>query len=266
MKMKSPRRALCPEAGCIRREAGELLRESGMRLLFIEAFLIACLPYTLPIYASSVIPTLLFLWEGEGTLLWMRLLLDGAVALFLLLVALPITVGLLRIAALTEAGEEAVLADLFWAFGSGSSYRIALSLSFGLFWRLGLTVAAVSGTYLLFGAWVRVLSAGTVAVAILGGVVIVMELFAAFVLSMPFFPVAWERMTLRRGEARTVRLFGRMGAGVRFFAGYFPSLLLSLFTVGVLFPADTLPKMLLAYFRYCRRWNELTIRSEELQR
>ena len=55
-----------------------------------------------------------------------------------------------------------------------------------------------------------------------------------------------------------------VSVGARYWIGFFPWIVLSFLTVGILLLADTLPRMLIAYFRLCRKLNELTTQSEEL--
>ena len=52
--------------------------------------------------------------------------------------------------------------------------------------------------------------------------------------------------------------------GVRYGIGFYPRIVLSLLTLGVLLLADVLPRMLIAYFRLCNKLNEITTRSEEI--
>ena len=262
MKKKATRVRTHPDASMIRAEAKQLLRESGTRLLLLEAILVAAFPLMVFFLSSSVVyyvlPTV-----GETLVPWVELGGDAILFFFCLFFLLPLWVGLLHIASQIERGEDAVLSDLFWAFGSGRAYRTALSLSFGALWRLLVTAFVVKGTYALFGLWVNSLTVGRIPVAMLGGFGIVLEVLLALFLSASAFPFAWGRLSQEGSPQLSRRFRSRMRAGAGFYAGYFPAFLLSIFSVGVLLPADLLPKLLLAYFRYCRRWNELTIQSEE---
>ena len=51
--------------------------------------------------------------------------------------------------------------------------------------------------------------------------------------------------------------------GLRYWLGYLPWLALSLLTFCILLLADVLPRMLISYFRLCRKLNEMTTNPED---
>lgn len=259
---------LClPEAYRVRREASECLSDSGARLLLAEAVLVALTPFILFFLLPSVLNYVILPAFPETSV--MPHIFSYAVAaflwLYLLFFAIPMLLGPVWMASLLERGESAVLADVFWAFSSRRAYRRALRLSYGFFWRFGISFVILRGLFVLLSLVLRATETRFYLWLPLGVLLLLGVGFLLFTISLSAFPNAWREMT-PEGAARDAdgaRLHRRVRAGLHFFFGYMPSILLSILSVGVLLPADTLPKMLLAYFRYCRRWNELTIRSEE---
>ena len=74
----------------------------------------------------------------------------------------------------------------------------------------------------------------------------------------PFFRLCRPPQAMRermRPYARSV--------GLRYWLGYLPWLALSLLSFCILLLADVLPRMLVSYFRLCRKLNEMTTNPED---
>ena len=244
----------------IRREAACVLRESGTRLMLAEAAMLTVVPLILPFLLSSALQLAFYPLMMTGT--WAQVLIRLGGALLgggeLLFLAFPLMTGLFGMAARIEAGEETSLSDLFCPFGSRSSYGRALLLSADFFWKICLSALAVWVSFVLVRLW----GAARPTSLLLGGGVILLVLACSLLLLLSGFGASFTHLGVSIGQR--ARLRGRIRMGLGFFFGYMPSILLSILSIGVLLPADTLPRMLLGYFRYCRRWNEWTIRSEDM--
>ncbi len=256
-----------PDFATAYREAGQILSIHGNRLLLIEAILLSLLTVLLYTFFCDTYVILLGYWM-YGVDLWisiaLKVLLGVLISLLTVLFTLPLLIGLFGLAGDMERGRACVLADLFAPFSSGQSYRRALSLSWGAFWRFGLIVLAVSlacnvGIFFFEGD----LLAGLVC-----GVAVAVEIFVGlWFCGRCFSSMATAHMTnlpIReaRDYAKETWRMCRTGGAI-FVLQMLPRILLGLLTFGILLLWETLPRMLVAYFRYCRYMNEKTIRSEE---
>lgn len=249
------------------REAGQILGSNGNRLLLIEAILISLLTVLLYVFLCDTYVILLGYWM-YGTDLWLSVvlsvLLGVLISLLTLFFTIPLLIGLFGLAGDVEQGRACVLADLFSPFSSAKTYRRALALSWGAFWRLGLTVLAVSltchvGVLFFEGSLLAGLICGVaVAVEILVGLWLCGKCFSSLSVAHSSDVPIKDAREYAKGIWRMCRTGGAI-----FVLNLLPRILLGLLTLGVLLLWDTLPRMLVAYFRYCRYMNEMIIRSEE---
>ena len=245
------------DVGQLRAEAGAVLSEHANRLTLMLAVMVAASPLMLclsfaSLFRLAVIPLFSEMeWLGYG----LMILLILTVLLFLVF---PLGTGLLRLASEMEAGHHPELADIFYAFSKRSAYRTALRISYSALWRLSVLVALEWGLYgLLF-----TLSKGAIVVLLLG-IPLYIGVFLLWAwLSMRSFLLPYFAMILPDAAVRMCPY--AVSVGARYWIGFFPWIVLSLLTVGILLLADTLLRMLIAYFRLCRKLNGLTTQSEEL--
>jgi len=238
------------------RESGEVLAEKSNRLTLILAIMVAVSPlpiyHALPAVGSALIEQL----PGKEAIVY------AITALFMfsltLFFSLPLLCGLPRMASEMEQGREVLLQDVFQAFSDRRSYRLSLRVSFSVLWRIlllcGVEIALFRFTFFL--------AKGTVTVLILG----IPLSIGGFVL---WFWIAMRGFLLTYFAYRTANKPERMqsyalSAATHYGMGFLPWIVLSLLTLGILFLADTLPRMLIAYFRLCNKLNEITTRSEEI--
>jgi hypothetical protein len=156
-----------------------------------------------------------------------------------------------------EAGEEVYLAEVFHPFSGAHAYGRALRASWSVFWRVFLLVAPESLLYKLLLAVLEgpfPLLCLPVELLMLG----VIPLWVRFALGGFFSPYR-----ALQGDGERMRPYA-VSVGWHFWIGFAPQILLSFFTVGVLLLADGLPRMLVSYFRVCRRLNENITQSEDL--
>ena len=182
------------------------------------------------------------------------------VSLFL---TLPCVIGFLRMAGKMERGETVVTAELFAIFSDKHLYRDALRLSWRAFWRIAVTVLTVTVTLRLSTHFF----AGKLLAGLLCGVVVLFELIGGAWLILHGFSLLADVMmcteqTLCQAKADTV---GGYRAGMHFFAGFLPFILLGILSYGILLLWEVFPSMAIGYFRYCRelRDQNLNIHSEE---
>lgn len=256
-----------PDFAAAYREAGQILGSRGNRLLLIEAILISLLTVMLYVFVCDTYMILLGFWI-YGTELWLSLVLQILLGLLIsaltLFFTLPLLIGLFGLAGNLESGHDAALADLFAPFSSSKSYRRALGFAWGAFWRLGLIVLCVIltcrvGVSFFEGSLLAGLACGiAVAVEVLLGLWLCGKCFS----SMFVAQTSDQPIKLARAYAKRMWRMCRTG-GALFVLGMLPRILLGLLTLGVLLLWDTLPRMTVVYFRYCRYMNEMIIRSEE---
>ena len=241
----------------LRQEAGEVLWRNANRLTLILAIMVAVSPlmFYLSVWSVFHFAVLPLFPQAE---------LFGCVLMILVMLCLsqfltlPLLTGLLHMASEMESGREVILSDVFYAFSEKRNYKVALRLSYAVLWRMVLLIAAEGCIYWLFFA----LSGGTLAVMLMGIPIYVGVFILWFRLAARSFLLPYFAMTLPEAAPR-MRPYAR-SVGSYYWIGFFPWIVLSLLTFGILMLADTLPKMLIAYFRLCRKLNELTTQSEDL--
>lgn len=213
--------------------AGKCLRESGGRLLLIEALLLLLL--LLPVYFAVSGVALIFL-ELVGAGMLGVALISGAAAIVLLaysfFVGVPMVLGLLFIAHSLSLGREASLSELFLAFSSRARYKAALLEGRALFAGCALIYFLVSLLYLVLYPFL--MSAD-----------VYRYLFAALVLAVLLLGYLFLPMTFH-GIRRTT---GRRGGAIRGLIlrlRFLPMILLGVATLGILLLCDVLPRLLVA--------------------
>lgn len=251
------------------REAGAILASRGNRLILIESVILLLVSVSLYIMLYNVFFTAFAPWVwGEDAVLsvFLQVLYGVAVAALTLFVTLPSVVGGFMLAGEMERGREVMLADLFAPFSSAKRYGRALRLSWGAFWRFGLIVLAVALTLLVGKSLFP--EEDPALVGLVCGLLAVIEVIVGLMLCTRRFAVMAVALygeiplSHARNAAENMARMCRRGGAVFFFS-VVPWALLGLLTVGILLLWDTLPRMLIAYFRYCRQMNDMIIRSEE---
>ncbi len=239
------------------RESGEVLASQSNRLTLILATMVALSP--LPFYRViwrlvRLIPVACF--PGKEMLSY------GIAALFILamtlFISLPLLCGLPWMASEMERGRAVLLQDVFRSFADRRSYRAALEISFSVLWRIALLCGLEIALYqLLF-----FLSEGAVTVMVLGIPLYLGVFIFWYLLAMRGFLLTY--FALRQpGEPMNMQPYA-VSAAIHYGMGFFPWIVLSVLTLGILLLADTLPRMLIAYFRLCNQLNEITTRSEDI--
>ena len=241
----------------LRRESREILTKDANRLTLITAILIAASPLPLYLSVDSLFELVIFPQFGQRGI-W-GIFLEFCLFLNLtFLITLPLWSGLGYLASQMEEENTPPLTDVFHAFSNKEAYGDAL---------LNSTSMILKGTVLMAFEWgvillTNVLFENPLPKVILGvllsiGVFIPWFLWASRSFLNPYLLNQSDEVNSRmRPHAASV--------GKRYWLGYFPRLTLSLLTFGILLLADTLPEMLIAYFRLCKKLNEFTTQSEEL--
>ncbi len=248
-----------------RHEAAAILGKNENRLTLIGAILVLLLLVPVYITGYTAYFSLAQLWCGENALrmILASFLYSTLTALFTLLFTMPAVVGLVWMAGDMANGGNTVLSDLFEPFSNRSRYRTALTVSWSLFWRIGLLASAVSLTCQLTVQFF----AGSLVAGLLCGLAVVLELAAGIWLSLGAFPL-WAlsyHQKDRRGHGRMpMRNRSDKAWGLCYLIGFLPQILLGILTLGILLLWDVLPLMSVTYFRYVTPTLELTtIQSEE---
>lgn len=238
----------------IRRRAGEILSERGNRLLLIEALaisLVFIMLYSLMSYACAAV---LFFAPGSDTLMLGVIIAHAAFTVLLtFLFTAPTLLGLFHIAQKMVAGEDAVLADLFFAFSDRHTYARALAVVRELLLCGACVWFVCELTYLFFVYFLP----PTLLCAVWCGFLIGVEVLLGAVLLLHTYPNFYGALRYSDVPLSEARARGRacvpypISRGRRFFVSFLPYLLLGALTVGILWIADTLPRMLIAYFVDC---------------
>ena len=236
----------------VHRRAGELLAERGNRLLLIEAIAVLLLFAVMYSSFSYACAALLFLAPED------RALLIGATAvhalgtlLLTVMLVVPTFLGVCRIAYKMTRSERVVLADMFCAFSDRRNYRRTVSAARGFLLRAAAVWIACEVTYLLFVYLIPPLDG----IELLCGLLIGIEVLCGVAILLRGYPMLY--VMLQNGEAplsevrRQAQTQPSVFRGGRFFIFFLPSIVLGFFTVGILWIADTLPRMLVAYFVDC---------------
>lgn len=161
-------------------------------------------------------------------------------------------------ASMMEQGEEPAMSELFSAFSSRQSYQTALAVSYPILFRLALLWAVELWVFV----FIRLMCHETVWVLLLGIPMYLAVFTLWFLLSVSGFlnPYLAYRTS---DDAPRMRPYAA-SVGKHYWLGFFPWIALSLLTFGILLLADTLPRMLIAYFRLCNKLNEFTVSTEDL--
>ncbi len=250
-------------------KAGDLLADSGNRLLLIGA-LVTLLPvFLLYVVISITLDTVIFLFGGQfplpATPLLISLLFDLFLIALLLLFVLPLIIGFFRMCHHTVRRQDVMLADLFECFESGTCYRHSLSLSFFLLWRVGLLTAVTVTTCRIAVTWFG----NGIVTGLACGLIVLAEVAVGLPLILRCFPVwaiAIDRNTSRAIAARAARRIAKRVrmSGILFLFNMVPRILLGLLTFGIFLIWEVLPRMCIAYFLYCNELYETSIiQSEE---
>ncbi len=236
--------------------AAQELSKHGNRLLLIEALILTVLMCSSFVVVDGLFFVLAQMLPQENISVLLTALKFLAQFLLSLFVILPLMVGLLRMASKIEQQQETVLAELFHSFGSARAYGRALGLSFGFSWRAVLIAFAACGTYML----ADYLPLPFLAIVVVALLIVAEAFLGMLLLSRLFYTLAFSMQEpsvplsqCRRASRRMTKAFRWRGFG--FFLHYLPQFLLGLLTVGILLLAHTLPKMLVSYFRFCRKAN-----------
>lgn len=241
----------------LRLESGEILGQNANRLTLMLAIMIAVSPLMLYLSVLSVFRVMVFPLFSDAMLLGI-LAVSSVFLLLTQFITLPLWFGLLEIAKKMESGVSADLTDLFYGFSNSIVYRKALRVSFSVLWRLTLLIATEWGAALLMatafnGSFLQLL----LGIPLYIGIFLLWFLLAVRNFLSPY--LAWQS----QNDSHRMQPYAA-SVGNRYFLGFFPWLALSFLTFGILFLADTLPRMLIAYFRLCRKLNEFTTQSEDL--
>lgn len=246
-----------------RRNASSLLANDGNRFLLILASLVVLASTILYVLTDTARYYLTYAFGGDHSAYITNAVIFTALNFLLtLFFILPIGFGLLVIAARIHRGESAVVGDVLFALADKENYKRVLRLSFGALWKLAAFLAVV---HLTTRALTWEYSFGTLLLQVL---LIGAEAFLFLLLcSRRFFVPFWMlgkgcsyRDAVRMSRAMAKR--DHLGA-TRYVLDYLPWLLLSFLTIGILFFADTLPRMLTSYFEYSQSNYEMITRSEE---
>ena len=232
----------------LRRESSALLAVRSNRLLLIEALLILSAQLLLYVTLSNVILLPAFFTESEAVLLCLELCNRAATYALLVFVTVPTAIGLFYMASEMVDGNAVAVTALFTAFSQKERYRKALSLSWGLGWRLWLASFAVRLPF----AVKRLFFAENALLTPICVILTVLAFACTLFLVLKHFTLIG--IVVRYGEApREARR--RIGScrvrpalcGIRYWLGFLPQLALGLLTFGILWLWDTLPRMLIAY-------------------
>ena len=248
----------------LKRESGEILSRYANRLKLIEAILICATTVLLYVMLDQVYQLVLVPFvdaDGADGGYQASYIAQIVYAVFrnalTLFFTLPLFTGALHMASRMEAGEEVFLNEIFHPFSSARAYGRALSASWSVFWRVFLLTAV---EYLLFALFFVAFESTfpilclPVVLLMLGALLI----WIRFALGGFFCPYA-----VLVGNGERMRPYA-VSVGWHYWVGFAPQILLSLLTVGVLLLLDVLPRMLVSYFRVCRKLNENITQSEDL--
>ena len=240
--------------GSVKKARRMIAREDGRLMLILSSFvfLLSCMLYVFVYRTLAILISLLPLLPSTAAWLFGALCTVCFFVLTLFLI-LPLFVGWMTQACAMARGEEANALLFFSAFSERRKYRLALRYSAGLMLSVIPVVLAVLLTYL--GA--RALFVGRLVGSLLSAVLILLELFVGLLLLLRGFGRLYTlmfdgRMPGRKVQEKVRRLFADdRRAPLRYFAYFFPRILLGLATLGIYLFADVLPVMATTYFCDC---------------
>ena len=231
----------------LRVRAGEILARDGNRLTLIWA-LAVCLLFAVLYTAFGYCMAALSLLCNPVLLVVLYVL---AVYLATRLFVAPTVLGLFYIAVRMTRGEEAVVAELFHFLGTRKLYRGALRATRPTVYLLTVAILCIVLTPAAVALFITEPLRSLVCLLL-----IVAEIVGFSFLLFRFYPMAaaacngeFAPKELKQEMRRICSKPTRRGAC--FFFGFLWWLLLGLLTVGLLWLADTLPRMLVAYSLDC---------------
>ena len=256
-----------PSASRARHEAGVLLSRDGNRMTMLLGTLVVLSSVALYILMVSVYftvraelaPMVRELMASDRTGLVGLWIADGVFGMALValseLLTVPLAGGLFYMAHELAEERRVTLSDVLHSFSSRERYVASLSMSVRvcgavLLLYLACYATRVAAIELLGGiAWIDALSRIAIAIEV-ALVLIWMLLRFGYVYALygkPEEEDAWLEKESRPYFRRSLR---------RYWIDYLPWLLLSVASFGILFLADTLPRMLISYFRLCKATTE----------
>ena len=254
-----------PKAADMRRAAGEVLATDGNRLRLILASLVLLAGGML--YVMLDMARYYLVYAVGGASVWADRIGTLCATVIALLPTcfflLPLAYGLLTVAHKANRSENAVLGNVLDAFSDRAVYKRVLPVSWATLWRISLCALAVWLTF----AWAR--ESASVGIAFLGAALIALEVVLLVLLTAKRFFVPYLVVGLGYSYRDAVGISRRMAeqnprCAQSYLFDYLPRLLLSFLTLGVLFFADTLPRMLVSYCKLSQETREMIIRSEEM--
>ena len=246
-----------------RKNASALLADGGNRFLLILASLVVLASTILYVFTDTARYYLTYAFGGDDSAYIANAVIFTAINFLLtLFFVLPIGYGLLFIAAQIHKGDSAVVGDVLFALADKENYKRVLRLSFGALWKLAAFLAVVHLTTRVL-TWEYSFGTLLLQVLLIGAEAFLFLLLCSRRFFVPFLMLG--RGCSYRDAVRTSKAMARhdyLGA-MRYVFDYLPWLLLSFVTIGILFFADTLPRMLISYFEYSQSNYEMITRSEE---
>lgn len=247
------------------REAGEILSRRSNRFKLIEGLLFFV---TFFLFALLLREACLQMAVALAVEQWEKVLFSIVGDLLfwgcLFLVAAPLFIGLLSMAARMASGGEVFLTDLFLPFSGGKRYLRTLIVLFPLYWKFavfcwfpGILYDALAAVFGNVAAFVVI---GNVVLWLLNVVWLLLALRGFVRLS---FLLQW-RMPLLASRRANRQIAGKsFTGGGRWWLCFLPRILLGFLTVGILLVADVIPRMLISYFRYAGRMTDYPFTLED---
>ena len=231
--------------------------------------LFSIIPYILlGMLYSNIIPYLPIPgeWDAEFVLVLLDSVFLVLIWLLIWLFVLPLFYGLFYMGSLIAREEDVVLADIFHSFSAFANYRRALTLGFFMLLR---ATAAFAVFYLTYYAFIFA-SGGNLLILLIGAPIILIEVVLALILSAggfyTVFLVYTETISVRaaRKQSKKITRMCRKGA-YSYVIDYLLWLVLSFVTAGIFLIIDTLPRMLISYFRFSEAIQKRLNQSEEIK-
>ena len=246
-----------------RKSASARLAVDGNRFLLILASLVVLASTILYVLTDTARYYLTYAFGGDDLAYIANTAIFAAINFLLtLFFVLPLGFGLLVIAARIHKGESAVVGDVLYAFTDQKNYKRVLRFSWGTLWKLALffAVADLSTRAL---TWEYSFGTLLLQVLLIGAEAFLFLLLCARRFFVPFLMCA-EDCSYQDAVRTSKQMAGRYrSCAIRYVLDYLPWLLLSFVTIGMLFFADTLPRMLISYFELGQSNYEMITRSEE---
>ncbi len=233
-----------------RHEADAILATGANRLLLIEAILIVCVFAALFVSLRSALALILSVIPQSSPL--SPFFSQALSALYLALViffAAPVVLGLFRLAERMQAGEEPMLAELFYYLSSRKRYLCGLRTTWLGSLKLIVSIAATDAIGIIW----QELTPDTPLFDFLGGVVIALAIcFYVIWMLFPYFKLYCLLKQPENAQNKDAYLLSPFG-GLRLLCFFLPWILLGFVSIGLLLVLDVIPRMLLTYFCDCAR-------------